>query len=148
MSEVFYILFSELGSWSIFVIVGVVCFLAVVPLYLRRFQFLVPVAAGFSRLLRGFFLILWITVLSWVAFGSLTGDLANYVVSLSNEAQYLSISRLSVSKECENAQSLADYLRFRADPPPIGEILDQIIPGWEGVIMTAIKSKTRINSSK
>jgi hypothetical protein len=133
MEEFFYLISPVLtSSWWLLVIIGALVSLAVIQYYLRHFQFFSPVVSIFVRLVRGLFLILWITILSLVAFGSLTGGLANYVFPAAhNEYRFL----LSTEKqECSGAGALARYVRFRDDPPPIGAILDVVLPAWKGAI--------------
>jgi hypothetical protein len=133
-----YLIYEALGSWSaLIVIAAALLALAAAQYYLRHFQFVPPILAIFNRLLRGLFLILWITILSLVAFGSLTGGLANYVFpsdASAPERTYF-LGNAGVEKECHSgAGELADYVRFRADPPPIGAVLDVVMPAWDGAI--------------
>jgi hypothetical protein len=92
---------------------------------------LLRTVAILSRLLRGFLLVQWITILGIVAFGSLTGDLAEYVFPTVERTTFLGFGK----NECSGgAGTLADYVLYRTDPPPIGAILDVVLPTWDGAI--------------
>jgi hypothetical protein len=120
-----------LGSWWTLIVIGVLLSLTVAQYFLRRFDVLSPIIAIFTRVIRGLLLILWITILSLVAFGSLTGSLSDYVFPSVRETP--SFLRYG-SSVCSGPGALADYVLYHTDPPPIGAILDVIMPTWDGAI--------------
>src|SRR5262249_54040378 len=50
--------------------------------------------------------------------------------------------------ECTGAGTLAEYVLFRNDPPPIGAILDVVLPTWDGAIQPCNGSRYRTLFSK
>jgi hypothetical protein len=95
-------------------------------------------ATWFSRLVRGFLLIIWIVGLLVVALAPLEGTLSKVILSSRESVPLLVASKLgrisealpSNEKNCPNGSSvLSDFLEFVSHAPPIANILDDLLPG-------------------
>jgi len=86
--------------------------------------------AAFSRLLRGFILIVWIIVLSLLAYGSISKHLANLIL---RESRPEILNRDKKKPELDNNyptgdQVLSEFRMNNPEVPPIDALLDSIFP--------------------
>jgi hypothetical protein len=88
--------------------------------------------AIFTRLLRGFLLFLWITILSLVAFQTLIGNLADSLLPI-DEASVEKAPLPNGKNDC-SLGTLNYYLQYGDDPPPIRAVLEAVLPAWPGAI--------------
>jgi hypothetical protein len=83
---------------------------------------------------RGFLLVLWIAILSFVAFQTLLNDFADSLLPANETPSFE--RTLFPKNDCDHggAGALDDYLLFRDDPPPIEAVLGVVLPKWSEAV--------------
>ena len=99
-------------------------------------QFLTSIRLFSRRLVKGLLLIIWITILVSLAVIAAKEEASKFVTGYLSEYSYDRFVPSYAGFELSRHGQLQVYLTYIENPPPIGSVLDVMIPGWSGLILS------------